>query len=329
MRIRVAGGFVPVKNVLPHDEVALQERDYERLPCLHIGYAKCASTTLQHHFFRSHSEITNLGRPSPHRDIRQTFEVIFNAAEASHNEAAKADVERCRVAWRDQLNLAASAGKIVAYSHERLTHSQYYKTPSDTTLPELLRSIIGPCKIMIVIREQLHVLESYYLHKTRAHTYLPPDEWLETNAAGLVQMLQYDKLASAYRNVFGPENVGIFLFEELRDRPADFANRICRFMGVDPKIGAELLKDKRENIRRSSRMLWYASIRSRLWSHFRVSEYLPDAVVTGWNHFLQRGRRAEVSFSEDRVRTLEKLYAAANSNLIREFDLPLKQFGYL
>lgn len=318
-----------MKNVMLHDDVALRERDRERLPCLHIGYAKCASTTLQHHFFRDHTGIANLGRPAPHRDIRQTIDVILDAAQATRTESAKADTGRCREVWRNQLALAALAGKIVAYSHERLTHSQYYKTPSDTTLPELLRSIVGPCKIMIVIREQLHVLESYYLHKTRAHTYLPPDEWLETNAAGLVQMLQYDKLSSAYCSVFGQENVGIFLFEELRDRPADFANRICRFMGVDPKIGAELLKDKRENIRRSSRMLWYASVRSRLWPHFRVSEYLPDAVVTGWNHFLQRGKRAEASFSEDRVRTLEKLYAAANSNLIREFDLPLKQFGYL
>ena len=306
----------------------IRQAEHGQLPCLHIGYAKAASTTLQAHFFGGHPGLLNVGRPDPEPLVLESIRAALAAADTAARGKVGFDDAKYRAVWQQQLARAARSGKVVAFSHERLTNPSFYRGPSDTTLPEMLRAMIGPCRIIIMVRDQMRLLESYYLHKCKISAYRPPGQWLAENSDELLPMLRYDALARSYGSVFGADNVGVFLFEELRDDPAAFARRLCRFVGVDEEAGVALLQGKRENVRRSSRLLWYAAIRSRILPQAHFSAMLPDAVTAWWKRFLQGGGKAEVRFAAEWTRKLETLYRDSNAALVAQHALPLERFGY-
>jgi hypothetical protein len=309
-------------------EVSAPVYSAARLPCLHIGYPKAASTTLQTHFFPGHPGLLNLSVPKSDPLITESIHAMLAVADTTQRGKASVDQAKYRAIWQDRLAAAAQSGKVAALSLERLTNPLFYRGPADSTLAELLHDTIGPCRIVIMLRDQLHLAESYYLHMCKVSSYLPPNQWLGENWEVLLPMLRYDQLVGSYARVFGKENVGVFLFEELRDDPAAFAARLCGFIGVEPKIGQQLLVGKRENVRRSSRLFWYVALRSRFLPQARLSDNLPSGVHLLWRRFLQGGGKAGVQFAPEWTHKMEELYRTANANLLAQYPLPLERFGY-
>ena len=51
---------------------------------------------------------------------------------------------------------------------------------------------------------------------------------------GIQQAIDYDQAISIYEDVFGAENVGVFLFEDLKENLEEFARSVYEFVGLDP-----------------------------------------------------------------------------------------------
>jgi hypothetical protein len=150
------------------------------LPVLHVGFHKCASTTLQRALFARHSEVASLGEPEEDADAD---EAIHNAMASCHRDPAQRrdfELEASRRAWGKAL-AKVPPGKTVVFSRERLTRCDFYQAPGDTRLASRIQSFVGPARIIIMARNQLRLLESSYITRTRKQkgprSYTTPEQW--------------------------------------------------------------------------------------------------------------------------------------------------------
>src|SRR5581483_6738487 len=216
------------------------------LPVLHVGFHKSGSTTLQNALFARHSQIANLGEPEEHP---KALDAMRNAWESCNRDPAERkifELERDRALWQQALGEVES-GKVPLFSKERLTLFEHCSEAGDPCLPHKLRQVVGPARIVIVTRHQIKLVESLYYSKTDGE--LTPEQWLQMKTEGALNrerfhVYRYHAFAESYADAFGRENVGIFMLEELAADVDSFAQRLCRFIGVDAEEAVRLLKDQ-------------------------------------------------------------------------------------
>jgi hypothetical protein len=196
-------------------------------------------------------------------------------------------------------------------------------------MPAAVAAIVGPLKVVIVIRNQLMLIESLFFHKyLQFERYQTLDRWLETSAERTAFGYGFYDVASAWAEVVGENNVGVFLFEELVSDSRSFANRLCAFVGIDPEVASQLLLQKPENLRKGSRLLAYAKLRSRILPNSSLSALLPAALQPHWRRFIEGGRRPKIEIPPEWRDRLEDYYAPQNRKLAERFRLPLEVYGY-
>jgi Sulfotransferase family len=309
--------------------LSLNAKNAARLPVLHIGFNKAGSTTLQNGLFHRHPEVACLGEPC-HDRYPGVHEAMFNAMLSCHRDPARRvpfDLANSRRLWHETLE-ALEPGKMPVYSKESLVRMEFYEGPGDHRLPEKLYAITGPARIVIMGRHQIKLLESLYITRTKGHYYLSPDDWFKANHGGWAHIYQYYAMASAYATVYGRENVGVFLLEDLVGDVTSFAQRLCEFIGIDPAAGAELLQGQRWNTRTTQRTHIYSRLRKSLGPDIRLSRFAPAPVRNAFLNFMEGGRSARVELPTNWVAEMEAYYRDDNCKLAAEWGLPLKDHGY-
>ena len=82
--------------------------------------------------------------------------------------------------------------------------------------------------IIIILRNQIDFLKSFYLHAVASGAYVSFNNFLQYELVnyqtGILPKLDYYNLCSYYSEKFGKENVKIFLYEELFDKNKKFNN---------------------------------------------------------------------------------------------------------
>ena len=291
---------------------------------IHVGLQKTATTTLQEYLFRRHPQIAYLGRPYTDTEVETLIKAIYLHDSIEYDPGRWRDVARRRI-----LPLRGR-GRVVGLSEEFLTGS----IGADRGLIAYrLRDIMGPARIVITIREQVGALESEYIDTINYRPYVPYERWiadaLEMPERSSLRLYDYDRLAECYESVFGPENVGVLLFEEFRTNRRAFLDRLCRFLGVDPEVGEQVLGGAHANPRKSQRMLMYRRIRSALLpSGVSLSRFVPASVNRRVQRFLRGGSGAQLRYAESYRIRLRQFYREGNARLAARYRLPLERFGY-
>ncbi|MBI1900580.1 MAG: sulfotransferase, partial [Planctomycetia bacterium] len=238
---RPVGGAAPVSTSVPM--------------CVHLGMTKTGTKTLQCHLFPCHSQIEYLGKFIPgsvnypgrrHRDSA-VKRIITNLLDGG---VFQPDFDLCRRLARESLAVASPGRRVMIWSAEELC-----KGPSALHRARAanLRAVFGGCRIMITLRHPVKHVESEYLQSVKiAHV---GRNWEKYRAIGLFDVetrleelwsqgeendlskLLYAKTIAAYREVFGHEAIGVFLFEELLHDPRRYVCRLCEFLGIDPHEG--------------------------------------------------------------------------------------------
>ena len=214
---------------------------------LHMGLPKTATTTLQNTLFSQHPGICYLGkrgglRSRNHCSTEELYQallpIFWQANKPSQPELVRSVVH----AFAEE----RGPGKPILGSWERLIlkpQKVYAKMLQEA------QSTLGDVRLIITLRNPLQRLPSAYLQalgayaKRGKHHSMPDgrifvsfDEWLLGSSR---RPVKYD-----YRFVFGdnlrfstqllrPDNVGIFLMEDLVQDRDSFFDSVLRFMGLD------------------------------------------------------------------------------------------------
>ena len=296
------------------------------LPVLHVGFHKCGSTTLQGTLFSRHPQIANLGEPTEDPSAFEAIRGIWLSCDANHRKRTEFDLDRSRGLWQEALAKIAP-GKVPVFSKESLTQSEYYTEPGDDRIPKRLRAVVGPAKIIVVVRHQIRLVESLYLYHSKGSRYEPAAQWLSSRSDDL-RLYRYDMMVNSFVEHFGRENVAVFLFEELKADAGAFARQVCNFIGVDAEQGAALIRGERRNRRVSQRYLLYSKLRKGLGMYLRFGRVVPGPLREAFNIFVMAGAEAKIQLPGSWVTNMEQYFRDDNRRLAQEWRLPLGKYDY-
>ena len=296
------------------------------LPVLHVGFHKCGSTTLQGALFSRHPQIENLGEPNEDPTAMAAIRGILQSCSANPRKHTDFDLDRCRGLWQEALAKITS-GKVAVFSKETLTMSEFYAEPGDDRIPKRLRAVVGPAKIIIVVRHQIRLVESLYLFHSKGVRYEPAEQWLDSRSDELL-LYQYDMMVNSFVEHFGRENVAVVLFEDLKADAGAFARQICNFISVDSEQGAALIRGERRNKRVSQRYILYSKLRKGLGMYFNFGRVIPGPLRQAFNNFVMAGAEAKVELPGSWVAKMEQYFRDDNRRLAQEWGLPLGKYGY-
>jgi len=301
---------------------------------LHVGYPKTATTTFQKHLFPAHPQIDYLGKFCPsygYRSDALATEInrLISADDVDYDAGATLKT------IIDPLRRQSKADRTLLLSSESFIHPW---ANNRGIIARRIKDALQPCRILITIREQIDIIRSFYNLHGRFGQYLflckdreplefplPFDRWLhyclQEFDRNFLATIQYHQVISFYASVFGHENVCVLLFEQfVQDKPG-YVEDLCRFLQIDDfDTALTLLGDSHEL--RSAPLVQsppqppatpLTAFARRLPSTFqrKPAEHTPAVIDDG-----ARSQLAE-------------LYRLGNRTLMRDFQVPLDQFGYL
>ncbi len=231
----------------------------EQLTCLHIGMPKTGTTTFQKRLYPRHSEIFYLGKfypPQPYF-LNQDIEAIIS--KIRDQSLAEAEIPAYRA--RYQQLVAAAEGKMVVWSDEEATLTSHARLKQRA---RNYRDIFGTCRILITVRSPMAYVQSLHRHLVTTYQvdrnrklmtkalkrsywekpkFLTMEQWLETvgycpgesEKYGLNNLIDVASVAEIFAEVFGDEQIGIFLFEQMVNDLPGYIDRIAEFLSIDSK----------------------------------------------------------------------------------------------
>ncbi|MEX0803116.1 MAG: sulfotransferase [Candidatus Binatia bacterium] len=299
-----------------------------RLPVFHIGANKAGSTTLQRALFARHSEVLNLAKPAPVAEAAQAVAVIVKTCDSRQKISPATDRDEIRQLWRQAVAAAEIDGRVPVFSHEELIRYYLYGEPDPERLPKAIVAMAGPLRVAIVVRHQVKLIESLYIHKANSSNFLTAEKWLASQPEWFAYGYRFYEIAEAWMRIVGEENVGVFVFEEMAKDSASFARRLCDFVGIDAEMGVQLLARQHENVRKSERTQKYAKLRSAVLPDISLGNALPAPLRGAWRNFLEAGPPARIELPPIWLSRIEDYYGLDNRKLAERFHLPLRHYGY-
>jgi hypothetical protein len=293
-----------------------------RIPCLHLGYHKCASTTLQEQLFDRHPDLVNLGKPYRDEQLARLVGAVSGQDSLAYRHEDWSDIVRAAL---DR----APPGKTAILSDEIFASN---RGADRALMAERLSTLFGPSRVVMVVRSQPDLVLSYYFHLQRGHRSETFARWLDRqwryfNLEAL-PALDYFAFAETYAAQFGRENVGVFAVEELSADPTAFLDRLCEFIGIEVGSARDLMAGPASNVRASARMTAYTRWRAHFFPGVAFSRYYPKFLRCAFHGLLNGGRRAQVAYPAGERERLVELYRESNRKLAETYRLPLAEYGY-
>lgn len=301
--------------------------------CLHVGFPKTGTTTLQKHLFSKHSGIHYVGKPYVDVDLENGISSLIQQDSIAY------DPGFIRAYWCQLREEIKGRDEVLLLSDERLVSPT--KVRDRGIVAARLHDVFRPCKILITIRNQLDILVSAYVNggcriggvSRFSGLVIELDEWLtealEKRDRSYIGCVDYDALVRCYVELFGRENVFVLLFEELRSDPFGFSARIAENLGVGVDEACRVFGSNHENARLRQSEFDFARLRTAFFpvGENRIGRFLFHSCLKLRSAIKGNGR-TDVSIPNEWVSRLSDCYRSGNSRLAKEFNLPLDRYGY-
>jgi Sulfotransferase domain len=306
----------------------------------HVGYPKTGTTTLQGNLFPFHSQIDYLGKYIPsfwYRDDR-LFSLIDELTTSGKLFWETGDLLSGILAGYR----SASVKPAILISTESFLHVSAVDIGAAA---DRLKSLVPDARIIITIRNQLDLLESFFWNHGAFGQYLflakeldknirlplCMSEWLEyqfgSMGNNMLPTLLFDKVVSCYWGLFGRENVCLLMQEEFRTEPAHFVCALAKFMGIDAEEAVTLTRGRWDNPRLSDQEAEFLKLKLR----FGIDRPPNRAIATilRWMAKSKAANAPNLTLIQEPWSTkLRSLFEASNRKLETMSGLPLKQRGY-
>lgn len=299
-------------------------RRMKSTPILHIGYPKTATTTLQNLLFARHHQIRLVGKPWSSRKVEEWATLIYGC------DSLEYDSKLAQRGYDEHVGQHLNKSDIVVVSVELFCLPQH---ADRGLIANRLKEISKEATIIVCIREQLDYLPSFYRQQLSKH-YTPSsfDNWIEASwnnrVNGTLHHLEYDKLVSCYQHLFGADSVHVFLYEQLRDDPVKFIDKLCCTLGIPPEEGIQLIGNDRENVARTQNEVRYNHLRRVILPNLSLKKYVPDLLRRYFLDSLKRGQKHRLEIPHRWQQPLRERYRQSNLTLVEKTGLPLKEYGY-
>lgn len=216
-----------------------------KIPLIHIGYHKTASSWLQENLFDNPE--TNFQRFFPQSEIRDRL-IMPNALDFKANDV---------IDYYKSITTEAPSDRISVLSNERLSGNPHSGGYDSKEIADRLKQCFPEAKILIVIREQKSAIASSYTQYLRVGGPCSLEDYLEPSNQNLptVPLFSYDhfnylRLIKYYIELFGMGNVLVLPYELFAKDAKAFCSKICNFANSEEI--AELPFSKRKNQRIST-----------------------------------------------------------------------------
>ena len=260
------------------------------------------------------------------------------------------DLERAKQLFAQAVESSRDQGQVPVWSWESLMEN---RPEVQRQRAENLKAVFGSCRIIATIRHPVKLMESLYLQLLRrdnigskARLGHPPrfetiDQWITRNwdrvGDAPKSQLEYFQAIEIFADVFGEENIGVFLFEQLLRHPHEYYSGICEFMGISSEEGVNLCEGQRENQRwtrqqverlrviqsspLSTTLFRYSPVPLRRW-------LLRDRPHSNKSPGKQEKPLAQASMSDDLKQQIYDKTRLGNRRLMERWKLPLDEFQY-
>jgi hypothetical protein len=298
---------------------------------IHIGANKTGSTTLQRNVFPKSEGLVYMGEDG---EGYEGYKDIVNSLVS--DDDIYYQPEETRRLFESFLDQAA--GKTFLYSNEDIMTS---RVPA--LCARRLKQLLPDAKIIVVIRNQLTAIQSWYVNhgaylrnvpRSYWHRYVSFDDWMNYCTTFIkyspIDGFFYHRIVNMYVSLFGKNNVHVLLYEDFMHKKEMFVNDLCQILGTDARDALKRLDGPRERRRNTLRELRYHRFRTSLLRDISISRYLPGGkqLKQMWLQFLEAGPPAD-SFMSDRWKEkITGLYGEDNSRLAEMFGLPLEGYYY-
>ncbi len=314
---------------------------------IHLGYPKCASTSIQNHLFNKHPDINYLGLYTTedygvfsgeidanntylnNSDLRKFYSLILHNDDIEYVKYNISDFYQQRI--KHLLNK-----RINVFSHESFL-STYSCSRAEKA--KRLKKLFPEAKIIFIIRRQADLLRSHYDDNPfdpscrSSGKHLKIKKWiqycfnLEYSHNSLLKSFDFYANIKYYEQLFGKENIGVFLFEDFVQNKIAFAQKLAEFMAIEKDAAMEILKNAYENKTISKRYKKYRILCRRLGFN-TVKKILPESNYNQFIKFLKKGKAGKTQIPETDKKRITDYFSSSNKELDKEYLLHLKEYNY-
>jgi hypothetical protein len=211
-----------------------------KLRYLHIGYPKCASTSLQYDFFNAHPQIHHLGWGMRNQTGWRDDELaVCGEVDIRYKPEFHYDRAKVRGVFERHFELVERqpATKAVGVSFEAFCFTMVFDV-EPLTKARRLHDIFGDgTKILIVLREPFALLRSFYFEMVRDGFAGTFEDFVRFQYLyqfrSLLFDLRYFDIYGIYAELFGADNICVIPLELLKQDTAKFLRRISDHLEVD------------------------------------------------------------------------------------------------
>lgn len=297
-------------------------------PILHVGYHKTGSSWLQRQLFPNARGVSLVPRIEIRRNLLIPSPVAF-------------DPERAREAL-----CAGRSGRIVL-SEEELSgnlHTGGLHGAFSVEIASRLHRTFPEGHVVVFIREQKTMVASAYKQyiksggTRRIRGFLTPAASPHKTPNFDLDFLAYDRLIGVYEELFGRENVSVFLYEQLAREPEALIASLCRTLALDVDSSAVSIAPVNAGYRSGTLALL------RVLNLFHARE-MPNSTcivnipglhallgdVAPWLDrlpFMGRVQELEDLLPAGEIRAIEDRFRESNARLEKSRELHLARYGY-
>jgi len=312
---------------------------------IHIGLPKTATTTLQEHLFANHSQIHYFGKY-----VGKGFSpVVRPLLVAKFSQTTSWDSSDIRMAdIPKQLAYAKNQNLTPLLSEEALGSIRPRRKKEQA---KRFAEAFGDCQIILVIREPVSFIKSYYLQMLKsfqklrkiqrpvwmkslgeAPRYFDINQWMDAvwhcrNSPR--QIISYATTAEVYARVFGKKNVKLLIFESFVRTPDHFITSLCDHIGIDSREGVDLITEKRSNEGMTTGYI--TRLQEIEQSAELTKQFLNLQPEKRWqmlNPDKQSGEKIRPELSDEWLKKINTISRKQNRKLAKKWNLPLADYGY-
>lgn len=268
---------------------------------IHVGYQKSASSHLQEKCFKKHPDINYINVENPGKLSQYIYATSFNNFNFPYAYQLR-DSEI--IPYMDN-------GKTNILADERFTSCWI----SPYIVADRLYNLFPEAKILVIIRNQIDILRSLYdMHPysyfAKKKHWLNFKDWLndslENHDKSFLNGIYYNNIISYYGQLFGKENINIFLFEELISLSKVTTQALSQTLRIPQEELVNYLNVNPENTA-STHLLYH--FKMKYFPFIRFSKFIPRSLIKTVAKLYQSNRKTEID-SE----SYDKIYALYQSN---------------
>ena len=209
---------------------------------------------------------------------------------------------------------------------------------------ERIKNVFPDGEILLTIRSQIQLIESYYsvagcvlknLPKPFDRRYialLPWLEWAWENwENSFLGLIDYHKHIEMYQEIFGVEKVHVLLYEDFLNTPDEYIKKLSDILGIDYDEAILCISNNRSNPPDSTRDVNYLKFREYFFPNLDRNKIpIANNLFKLIDKYIESGSTPAKNqrLPDEWVNRLNDRYRYGNNILVDDYNLPLKKYSY-